>query len=189
MTQRRTASGAWQQWQRSAFVRVRSTVRPPRRIPATMPVERTRANGREPSPRFDKLGVTGSSPVPPITRKPLLRRGFPPFPGQSHRRRRNPDRTLRADSSEQRWPEARCRHKAQKIFGGALGCRGDTHSAVRWPCLPTVKRTRTRLPSVRVPSHVADLPANRHLTSVSGRALNGGSRISSTRIAALSAGV
>jgi hypothetical protein len=33
---------------------------------STMRVERTRANRRERPPRIDKLGVTGSSPVPPI---------------------------------------------------------------------------------------------------------------------------
>ena len=57
---------AWQQWQRSTFVRVRSSVRSPDGFRSTMRPERTPANWRERSPRIDKLGVTGSSPVPPI---------------------------------------------------------------------------------------------------------------------------
>jgi hypothetical protein len=35
-----------------------------------MTVERTGANGYERPPRLDKLGVTGSSPVPPISEDP-----------------------------------------------------------------------------------------------------------------------
>jgi hypothetical protein len=38
-----------------------------------MRVERTRANGRERLLRVDKLGVTGSSPVPPIEKSCVLR--------------------------------------------------------------------------------------------------------------------
>ena len=61
---------AWQGWQGSAFVRVRSTVRSMIRFRSTMRSERTWANGRERSLHIDKLGVTGSSPVAPMSSKP-----------------------------------------------------------------------------------------------------------------------
>jgi hypothetical protein len=61
---------AWQRWQRSAFVRVRWSVRSPSRFRSIMRRQRTAANSREPPPRIDKLGVTGSSPVPPTTETP-----------------------------------------------------------------------------------------------------------------------
>ena len=51
-----------------------------------MRFERTRANERERSHRLDKLGVTGSSPVPPTSRNPLLPTGFVVFgPGVDSR--------------------------------------------------------------------------------------------------------
>ena len=57
---------AWQQWQRSAFVRVREPFAHKGENGLAVRFQRTRANGRERSPGLDKVGVTGSSPVPPI---------------------------------------------------------------------------------------------------------------------------
>jgi hypothetical protein len=64
------APGAWQQWQRSAFARVRSGVRSTTTFGLTKRFFRTGANARERPRRFDKLGVTGSSPVPPTSESP-----------------------------------------------------------------------------------------------------------------------
>jgi hypothetical protein len=54
---------------RSVADRFRSTIR----------FERTHSHWRERPPRVDKLGVTGSSPVPPTSQKPRYRQVFPLF--------------------------------------------------------------------------------------------------------------
>jgi hypothetical protein len=53
----RLGSVPWQEWPGPPFVRVRSSVRSSAGTPTTMPPERTPANGRERSPRLDKLTV------------------------------------------------------------------------------------------------------------------------------------
>jgi hypothetical protein len=63
--QPKRSAAAWQQWQRSTFARVRSRVHRQDGFCSTMRPDRTSANRREPPLRIDKLGVTGSSPVPP----------------------------------------------------------------------------------------------------------------------------
>jgi hypothetical protein len=58
--------GAWLQWLRSLFVRVSRAPNTAGGFRITKRVRRTGAHGRERPPRIDKLGVTGSSPVPPM---------------------------------------------------------------------------------------------------------------------------
>jgi len=59
----------WEQWEHLAFARVRMGSVRPSATPGTRRVERTGANLSEHPPRLDKLGVTGSSPVPPTSEK------------------------------------------------------------------------------------------------------------------------
>jgi hypothetical protein len=62
---------AWQQWQRSAFARVRRVVQSPSGFRSTTQVERTHPNGREPSPRVDKLGSLVRAQYRPSEKAPL----------------------------------------------------------------------------------------------------------------------